>query len=321
MKRFSEALVPGAHLVDIIPVLKYLPAWLPGMGFKSIAKNEKRIMFDQADKPYHFVKQQMSNGSASPSFVSGAIRQKGSKLSAEDEEDIKWSASSIFGGGADTTVATTLSVIRAMSIWPEVQIKAREELDRVVGTARLPTIADRDNLPYLNAIVQEAFRWHTIAPLGSPHTAKNEDVYEGYRIPKGAMIIPATWWFTHDPEVYHDPMEFKPERFLEPFNEPDPTNFAFGYGRRICPGRLMADATIYILVAKTLAAFEIQKEVDLDGNEIEPVVEFEGGLISQLRPFDCRISVRTKGFEELIRRVDVEHPWVKGSDMEELEKI
>jgi cytochrome P450 len=291
------------------------------MGFKIKAKNMKRVMYDMMDKPYRFAKRQMSNGGSSLSFVKDTIEQKGSELSAEDEHEIKWVASTIYGGGADTSVATMLSFFLAMSIWPDVQIKAREELDRVVGKARLPEMTDRDDLPYINAIVQEAFRWHTVAPMGNPHTAKTEDIYEGYRIPKGAMIIPAIWWFTHDPEVYHDPMEFKPERFLEPYNEPSPMNLVFGFGRRICPGRVLADATVYLTIAKTLAAFEIRKAVDVDGNEIEPVVEFEGGLISQPRPFDCRISVRAKEYEELIRRVEIEHPWVEGSAMEELEKL
>ena len=68
--------------------------------------------------------------------------------------------------GADTTLSTVQSFILAMLLYPEVQKKAQEELDRVVGTDRLPTFADRDNLPYLEALVSEVHRWMPVSPMG-----------------------------------------------------------------------------------------------------------------------------------------------------------
>ena len=53
-----------------------------------------------------------------------------------------------------------------MTLHPEIQRKAQEELDRVVGTDRLPTFADRDNLPYLEALVSEVHRWMPVSPMG-----------------------------------------------------------------------------------------------------------------------------------------------------------
>ncbi|KAJ8091677.1 hypothetical protein PM082_020912 [Marasmius tenuissimus] len=53
-----------------------------------------------------------------------------------------------------------------MALFPEVQARARAELDAVVGTERLPTFEDRDKLPYLNAVALEALRWHTVTPTG-----------------------------------------------------------------------------------------------------------------------------------------------------------
>lgn len=79
-----------------------------------------------------------------------------------------------------------------MALNPDIQEKAQEELDRVVG-ARFPTLEDRDQLPYLDAIVQEVLRWHQVAPLALPREAAEEDVYGGYRIPRGAFLIPNIW--------------------------------------------------------------------------------------------------------------------------------
>lgn len=81
-----------------------------------------------------------------------------------------------------------------MAIYPEVQRKAQEEIERVVGPNKLPTFADRERLPYINAIVKEVLRWHPVAPMGIPHTTTQDDVYEGYFIPKGSMVLANIWY-------------------------------------------------------------------------------------------------------------------------------
>lgn len=53
-----------------------------------------------------------------------------------------------------------------MMLYPEVQERARQELDEVVGHDRLPEFSDRPNLPYISAMVKEALRWKAVAPLG-----------------------------------------------------------------------------------------------------------------------------------------------------------
>jgi cytochrome P450 len=82
----------------------------------------------------------------------------------------------------------------ALTVYPEVQRKAQAEIDRVIGTGRLPTVADRDNLPYINAIVKEALRWHTVVPLCVPHKTDEDDVVNGFLIPKGALLLPNIWY-------------------------------------------------------------------------------------------------------------------------------
>lgn len=76
---------------------------------------------------------------------------------------------------------------------PEVQEKAHQEIDRVIGQKRMPEIEDRESLPYVNAICKETMRWMPIVPFAVPHAVTEEDEYNGMRIPKGAMIIPNVW--------------------------------------------------------------------------------------------------------------------------------
>lgn len=69
-------------------------------------------------------------------------------------------------GGTDTILCALLTFILAMKYFPSAQIKAQEELDRVVGPDRLPDFSDASNLPYVNALIREVFRWQPISPIG-----------------------------------------------------------------------------------------------------------------------------------------------------------
>jgi cytochrome P450 len=207
-----------------------------------------------------------------------------------------------------------------MMLFPEVQKKAREEIDRVIGSDRLPVIADRDRLPYLWAAMKETHRWHPVGPTGIAHATTAEDIWNGYRIPKGAIIVANTWWFTHDPAVYPDPMVFRPERFIDTPKhkaEPDPRNLIFGYGRRVCPGRYVADNAVFITIAQTLTVFDISKPVDKAGRVIEPRVEFEAGTVSRPVPYQAHIKPRSTKHEALIRKSEETYPW-EPSDAQEL---
>lgn len=211
-----------------------------------------------------------------------------------------------------------------MVIYPNVQRKAQEEIDRVIGTGRLPNYEDRNMLPYVSAVVQEAFRWSVIVPMGFPHVALVDEVCGGYTIPKGALLMPNIGYvcrcnihpfshdsrfFTRDPAVYKDPECFKPERFLGQDPEYDPQKFIFGYGKRICPGRLLANSSAWLTFAKLLAAFDIGKGIDAEGNEIEPEARFRAGTVRHPIPFEATIKPRSLRHRELVREVEDRHPF------------
>ena len=80
-----------------------------------------------------------------------------------------------------------------MALFPEVQDRARAELDAVIGGARLPGLRDRSTLPYVSAVVKEALRWHVVTPLGVSHATTEDDEYDGYFIPKGTTVLPNEW--------------------------------------------------------------------------------------------------------------------------------
>ncbi|KAF2260004.1 O-methylsterigmatocystin oxidoreductase [Lojkania enalia] len=321
MAQFAEATVPGKFMVDILPFLRYLPNWCPGTGFKETARRMAIQLKQCTDQPYQFVKHQMREKKHKTSFLSQAIESIGDD--AEMEFIHKWAALALYLGGADTTVSSLMTFFLAMTVFPEVQKKAQEELDRVIGSSRLPVSADRERLPYIEAIMKETHRWHPVLPMGLPHSSTEEDACRGYRIPKGAILLPNNWYFTHDPSVYPSPMTFRPERHLSTPDhkpEPDPRNYIFGYGRRICPGRYVADNALFITIAQALAVFNIEKAVDEKGNTVEPAVEFEPGAISHPLPYRTSIKPRSSEHERLIKEAEKEYPWEE-SDAKELENI
>lgn len=174
-------------------------------------------------------------------------------------------------GGADTTSTVMAWWMLAMLAYPETQARAHAELDTVVGRARLPTFADHTHLPYIRAMVKEVLRWRPVAPLGTPHRSTEDDWYEGMFIPKGTICIPNVWCMNREPEVYgQNAMHFDPGRYLDATREISPGasqegHLTYGFGRRKCVGRHMADNSLFINIAVLLWAVKIERKVDASG--------------------------------------------------------
>jgi len=197
--------------------------------------------------------------------------------------------------GSDTSHSAMLTFLQAMAIYPEVQRRAQAELDAVVDPSRLPEFTDRARLPYVEALVKEVLRWQPVAPLGVPHAVTEDDVYEGYHIPRGATVIANSWAIFHNEKDYPDPFMFSPERFLKSTelgqNVLDPARVAFGFGRRACPGRYLAMNGLFIYAASMLSTFCISLAVDENGQKVPIEMGMTTGFASFPKPFHCSITV------------------------------
>jgi len=187
----------------------------------------------------------------------------------------------------------------AMVRYPLVQRMAQSEIDAAVIN-RLPNFTDRERLPYIGALCKEVLRWHPVGPLGVAHALTRDDVYKSNFIPAGSIILANAWAMLHDVNTFGpDPEDFIPERFFEP-GVPDPT-IAFGFGRRICPGRFLAEDVIFITIASILKVYNITSPVDSQGNELPPpAAQFTSGFISHPIPFNCTIKPRSETAERLL---------------------
>ncbi|TBU42981.1 cytochrome P450 [Dichomitus squalens] len=307
---FSQAFLPGKYLVESFPILRYLPSFMPGADFKREAAKWYPVVREMRDLPWEAATTALREGNAIPSMASGLLERMShldEKAAAEQEEYSKNAIASAYAGGADTTLSTLQTFYIAMASFPEVQKRAQAELDAVVGPHRLPTFADKDDLPYIAAIMKECFRWRPVVPLGFVHSSLEEDEYNGYRIPARSAVVSNPWAYVRDPNLYEDPEAFRPERFLKDgkldHNVQDPAAIVFGYGRRICPGRHFAEGSIYAVVSGILHTMSIEAPLDEHGQPIRLAdhVKMTHGVLSYPEPFDCIIKPRSPEAEMLIR--------------------
>lgn len=174
--------------------------------------------------------------------------------------------------GTDTVAILLEWILARMVLHPEIQAKAQEEIDRVVGNSKTITDEDVQKMSYLHCIVKEALRVHPPGPLLSWARLAVHDVMVGDKhVPKGTTAMVNMWAITHDEKVWDEPEEFKPERFM---NEDvsimgsDLRLAPFGAGRRVCPGKAMGLASVHLWLAQLLQSFEWVKSddslVDLD---------------------------------------------------------
>jgi len=298
----DKAAAPGAFLVDTLPILKYVPEWFPGAGFKIKAKEWRKVTMAALVTPFQHVRDAIEKGLHTPSVASQALeRCKGDK----DLENVARAVSGIaYIAGSDTTTFSLMTFIFAMVMHPNAVRKAHEEIDAVVGKDRLPEFSDKQSLPYICAIVKELVRWHPVSPQAFVHRLMVDDVYEGMFLPAGSLVLGNAWAMLNDEDVYKDPEIFNPERFLKDGkldpNVKSPDFAAFGFGRRICPGRHFALDSIFLAVACILATFDIEKAVDEYGKPITLKEEFISGVACRPLPFKCSFKPRSQQASALI---------------------
>jgi cytochrome P450 len=162
----------------------------------------------------------------------------------------------------------------AMLAYPETQARAHAELDAVIGRTRLPTFADYQHLPYIRAMVKELLRWRPITPITTPHRSTEDDRYEGMFIPKGTICLANAWHMNRDPGIFgRNTEDFDPARYLDASGGMAPGicdlkkdgHFSYGFGSRICVGRLVADNSLFINIAILLWAMKIERTKDASG--------------------------------------------------------
>ncbi|KAF4489934.1 Cytochrome P450 monooxygenase patI [Colletotrichum fructicola Nara gc5] len=266
---------PGMNVIDLMPSLGKLPMFLKPWERKGRARYRRDLTW--AMKRLEAAQDRLAKGDPSlENTFWGSVLQSDDLRGMSCKEEVAILGLSLIVGAADTSRMTTWTFLEAMMMFPEVQAKAREDIGkslylpsyehRVVGE-RIPVYDDLKSIPYLRMMMKELWRWRPPVALGHPHiTARDLQVGE-YCLPKGARLHINAYAISHDPARHEDPERFWPERFkddetttMESMNAQDPTkrdHFAFGAGRRGCPGYHVAERSFVITMMRILWAFDI----------------------------------------------------------------
>jgi cytochrome P450 len=304
---------PTSLMVDVIPALKWLPRMLATWRVEGDHLFAESL--DLFEELLHYgILQRSWNWAKATTRLNDERRYHLSR------RELAFMLGSLLEA-SDTTDKVLEFFVMACVLHKQAVHCAQKELESVVGPNRLPNFDDAPSLPYVNAFVQEVMRWRPITPLEMPHAVVQDDEYHGYHIPKGAMVLPNNWSMNFDPEVYDQPEDFRPERWLQDANLP--LN-AFGFGKRTCPGQHLGRRSLFIVASRILWAFDISEAVGADGNirDIDPSDLLQSALTgpaSLEASFIVRSPDRKRIIEDAFHSVDFDvHSTMRRVSLERL---
>ncbi|KAL1569295.1 flavonoid 3',5'-hydroxylase [Salvia divinorum] len=308
MNEFKEMVVELMTTAGYFNIGDFIP-WLAWMDLQGIERGMKKLhkkwdrligkMLDDRLKSTH-------KRNDKPDLLDSLLANHDDD-SNDDEEDCKLTTTNIkalllnlFTAGTDTSSSIIEWALAEMIKNPSIQKRAHEEMDKVIGRERHLLESDIPNLPYLRAICKEAYRKHPSTPLNLPRISTHACVVDGYHIPKNTRLSVNIWAIGRDPDVWENPLDFNPERFLLGLKggiEPGGNHFElipFGAGRRICAGSRMGMVIVEYLLATLVHSFEWDlpsgtAEMDMDeifGLALQKAVPLSASLTPRL-PSHC----------------------------------
>ncbi|KAI6676009.1 hypothetical protein NL676_036805 [Syzygium grande] len=295
-----EELGASLAMAEHVPWLR----WLFPLEEEAFAKHcARRDRLTRAIMEEHVLARRKPGG-ARQHFVDALLTLQGSyDLSEDNIIGLLWD---MITGGMDTTAISVEWAMAELVRNPRAQQKAQEELDRVIGPARVMTESDIPNLPYLHCVAKEALRLHPPTPLMLPHRANSNVKIGGYDIPKGSNVHVNVWAIARDPTIWERPLEFWPERFMEEDVDMKGHDFRllpFGAGRRVCPGAQLGISLVMSMLGHLLHHFSWAPAVGVRPEEID--TGENPGLVAFMRtPLEAVPSPRLAA--ELYKRVSVD---------------
>ncbi|EFQ26989.1 cytochrome P450 [Colletotrichum graminicola M1.001] len=281
MGRLTAVNIPGKFAVERYPVLKYVPSFLAPW---------KAEVLEQRQKDVQLYTELMDE-------VRAKVAQAWRRLALRGTS---YRSRQVSSAGS---LASFL--LACAKFGPQFIPKAQEELDRVVGSGRLPDFTDLARLEDVEAIASEILRWRPVAVLGgTPHASTADHTYRGMFIPKGSTIIAPLWSIHLNEADFPEPHEFRPERFTERREYPGAFGHsAFGWGRRICPGMHLGSASVALNIARILWVFAVGPAEDEKGRDIDvEIFAYSDGFNSSPLPFPCSITPRSSHHAAVIQR-------------------
>ncbi|KAK5064826.1 hypothetical protein LTR84_000660 [Exophiala bonariae] len=301
---FIPQISPSGPITNLLPFLGSLPEWIN----PSIRKVRERR--EKEEKLWKGLMKQVSeeveNGTAPISYAKTYFERKsletGSRSFGFDDHEAAYAVGMLVTVAIFTIGGPLYCFFLAMVLHPEWQEKVRKEYDEVIGD-RVVEVGDAPNLPILRAAIKECVRWRPPVPLGVPRLLEEDDEWNGYFLPKGAVIHVVDLALARNEKLYPDAETFNPARWLEKeyptYKEPLTEHprlmghHGFGMGRRMCPGIEVTEAELLVACGSIVGCFELKPYMDANGQPKWPAsYDFTPNLIGGPLPFEMDVKVR-----------------------------
>ncbi|KAM6219190.1 cytochrome P450 2J2-like [Rhynchocyon petersi] len=219
-------------------------------------------------------------------YLKEITKHTGNATSSFDEENLVCSTLDLFVAGTETTSTTLRWALLYMALNPEIQEKVQAEIDKVIGQAQQPSIANRDNMPYTNAVIHEVQRMSNIVPMNVARSLQHDTNVAGYYLPKETMVMTNLTALHRDPKEWATPNTFNPEHFLENGQFKKRESFLpFSMGKRVCLGEQLARTELFIFFTAFLQKFTFQPPA----NEKLSLEFRKGAIVSPVSYHICAI--------------------------------
>ncbi|KAL6246937.1 hypothetical protein RBB50_006244 [Rhinocladiella similis] len=308
---FIPQISPSASgpLTNIFPFLGRLPEWI---NTSKIACRQRREREERLWKGLlRQVRTEMDAGTAEVSFARSYFERKDAAEKGEgkdfgfDEHEAAYAVGMLCTVAIFTIGGPLYGFFMMMVLHPEWQEKARAEVDALIGDNRIVELSDSPDLPILRACIKETLRYLPPVPLGVPRLVTEDDSYEGYYIPKGAVLHAVDISMARNEEMYPDANTYNPARWLQPefptYQEPLTVYprllgyHGFGRGRRMCPGIETTEAELLVACGSLLWAFTMKPNKGPDGSPQWPDPKKRtSNVIGGPLPFQFELKVRNE---------------------------
>ncbi|XP_073709127.1 cytochrome P450 2J4-like [Garra rufa] len=257
--------VPGPHK-------KIFALWQDVINFVREKVNAHRVDYDPSN-PRDYI----------DCFLGEMEKLKDDTAAGFDVENLCFCTLDLFGAGIETTSTTLYWGLLYMMKYPEIQAKVQEEIDRVVGGSRQPSLSDRDNMPYTNAVIHEMQRIGNVVPMNVARATVEDTQIGKYSIPKGTIVTGNLTSVLFDKSEWETPHSFNPGHFLDAegkFRRRD-AFLPFSLGKRVCLGEQLARMELFLFFISLLQRFTFSPTAG-----VEPSLDFKLGATHCPQPYE-----------------------------------